>query len=87
MYPISDATVRGWLYLSDSFWGSLTAEQRKQLRDEVTNCPEYCPNTKTHIHIPDKRSLRIDDAFVNVDCSACGRTGCAGKFDPEKIDW
>jgi hypothetical protein len=58
----------------------------KPQRDE-----SYCPKTRNHKHRPDPATLHIDhdggDAYVDVNCKECGRSGCVGKFDPEKVDW
>ena len=53
---------------------------------------DICPKSEDGIHIPDWNSLSIThdgEAYVDVNCSACGRSGCVGSAKTllEGISW
>jgi hypothetical protein len=68
-----------------------TRFSRGSVKPETLEDPNHCPTTRNHKHRPDPATLHVnhdgDDAYVDVNCKACGRSGCVGKFDPEKVDW
>lgn len=57
----------------------------------VDNDENFCPKTADGKHVPNVQTLHIEydgeDAYFDLNCKHCGRSGCAGKFDPAKIDW
>ena len=50
-----------------------------------------CPQSTDGKHKPDPKTLIVthdgDGAYIDVNCSVCGASGCAGKFNPAEIDW
>jgi hypothetical protein len=52
---------------------------------------DFCPKSKNHKHEPDVKTLHIDHdgeaAYVDVNCKACGRSGCVCKLETDAIDW
>jgi len=52
---------------------------------------ELCPVAKDGKHVPDQATLTVthdsEHAFIDVNCSLCGRSGCVLRFDPTKVDW
>jgi hypothetical protein len=54
-----------------------------QVDTEVIDSDEdVCPGNKQGTHVPDWRSLTIewdgDEAYIDVCCANCGRSGCVG---------
>ncbi len=59
--------------------------------DQFAEAADFCPKSSDGKHQPDINTLAVnresDGAYFDLNCKLCGRSGCAGKFDPEKIDW
>lgn len=52
---------------------------------------DTCPDSPDGKHSPDFYSLHIEydggEAYIDVNCQHCGRSGCAGKFTPSEVNW
>lgn len=58
---------------------------------EMLENGSHCPIGKNGKHKPDINTLSVnhdgDDAYIDVNCGLCGRSGCIGKFDEEQVNW
>ena len=52
---------------------------------------DYCQVAPDGKHEPNLQTLHIeydgDDAYIDLNCKHCGRSGCAGKFAPAEVAW
>jgi hypothetical protein len=52
---------------------------------------DLCPKAADGKHQPDPKTLTVehdgDEAYIDVSCGLCGRSGCVGKFDSEEVAW
>ena len=50
-----------------------------------------CPSTDDGQHVPDMSTANIqpdgDDYYIDINCGACGRSGCCGKVNTTVVDW
>lgn len=52
---------------------------------------DRCPKAEDGKHKPNIHTLTLTvdggQAYVDVTCSICGRSGCVCKFDPDEVTW
>lgn len=52
---------------------------------------DVCKEAKDGKHVPDPATVTVqhdgEDVYIDVNCSLCGRSGCAAKLDPNEVAW